>query len=171
MALLEVRGVARRFGSLVALNDVDLDVEAGELFGIAGPNGAGKSVLFSVISGSYRPSSGSVRFDGAEIGGLRSHEVCRRGLARTFQTPVTFHSLTVRENVAVGRRFGARRRDAVDDVISFLDLADVADRPATNLDLFTMKKVVLAATLATLLEGVAWHRLRPRPVPRPSMAW
>lgn len=149
MSLLEVRDVARRFGNLVALNGVSFGVEDGELFGIAGPNGAGKSVLFGVISGSYRPSSGSVIFDGHDIVGLGPHEVCHRGLVRTFQTPITFHSLTVRQNLTVGRAFGAGRRQGVEDVVEFLDLGAVAERPATNLDLFTTKKVVLGAALAT----------------------
>lgn len=149
MPLLEVQDVTRRFGSLVALNRVSFPVEEGELFGIAGPNGAGKSVLFGVISGAYRPTSGAVVFDGQDIVGLGPHQVCHRGLVRTFQTPVTFHSLTVRENVAIGRAFGAGRGGGVDDVIGFLDLTDVAERPATNLDLFTTKKVVLGAALAT----------------------
>ncbi|HZB79135.1 MAG TPA: ABC transporter ATP-binding protein [Actinomycetota bacterium] len=149
MPLLEVRDVTRRFGSLVALNGVSFGVDEGKLFGIAGPNGAGKSVLFGVISGAYRPSSGSVVFDGHDIVGLGPHEACHRGLVRTFQTPTTFHSLTVRQNLAVGRAFGAGRRQDVEDVVELLDLGDVADRPATNLDLFTTKKVVLGAALAT----------------------
>jgi branched-chain amino acid transport system ATP-binding protein len=149
LPLLDVREVTRRFGSLVALNGVTFGVDEGELFGIAGPNGAGKSVLFGVISGSYRPSSGSVIFDGNDIVGLGPHEACHRGLVRTFQTPITFHSLTVRENLTVGRAFGAGRRREVEDVVEFLDLGDVADRPATNLDLLTTKKVVLGAALAT----------------------
>jgi branched-chain amino acid transport system ATP-binding protein len=149
MPLLEVRDVTRRFGSLVALNGVSFGVEEGELFGIAGPNGAGKSVLFGVISGTYRPSSGSVVFDGHDIVGLGPHEACHRGLVRTFQTPTTFHSLTVRQNLAVGRAFGGGRRQDVEDVVELLDLGNVADRPAINLDLFTTKKVVLGAALAT----------------------
>ena len=149
MPLLEVRDVTRRFGSLVALNGVSFGVDEGKLFGIAGPNGAGKSVLFGVISGAYRPSSGSVVFDGHDIVGLGPHEACHRGLVRTFQTPTTFHSLTVRQNLAVGRAFGAGRRQDVEDVVELLELGDVADRPATNLDLFTTKKVVLGAALAT----------------------
>jgi branched-chain amino acid transport system ATP-binding protein len=149
MAIVEVDGVTKHFGSLAALNDVSFQVEEGELFGIAGPNGAGKSVLFNVISGFYRPTSGSVLFEGRSVVGLGPHAICHRGLTRTFQAPATFHSLSVRENVLAGGLFGARRIDRVPDVLRFLDLDGVADAKATNLDLYTMKKVVLGAALAT----------------------
>jgi branched-chain amino acid transport system ATP-binding protein len=149
MAVVEIEGVSKHFGSLAALNDVSFQVEEGELFGIAGPNGAGKSVLFSVISGFYRPTSGSVLFDGRSIVGLGPHEICHRGLTRTFQIPATFHSLSVRENVLAGGLFGARRADRVPEILRFLDLDGVANAKATNLDLHTTKKVVLGAALAT----------------------
>jgi branched-chain amino acid transport system ATP-binding protein len=149
MAVVEVEGVTKLFGSLAALNDVSFQVEEDELFGIAGPNGAGKSVLFSVISGFYRPTSGRVAFEGQDIVGLGPHQICHLGLTRTFQTPATFHSISVRENVLVGRLFGARRADRVPEILRFLDLEGVADAKATNLDLYTTKKVVLAAALAT----------------------
>lgn len=149
MGILEVEGVSKHFGSLVALSDVGFEVQEGELFGIAGPNGAGKSVLFNVISGFYRPSAGGVLFEGRSIVGLSPHQICHLGLVRTFQTPATFHSLTVRENVLVGGLFGAGQRDRVQEILEFLELEGVAAAPATNLDLFTTKKVVLGATLAT----------------------
>lgn len=149
MGVLTVEGVSKHFGSLVALNDVAFGVEEGELFGIVGPNGAGKSVLFNVISGFYRPSSGRVVFDGRDVVGLGPHQICHLGLARTFQTPTTFHSLTVRENVLVGAAFGGGDGHRVPEILEFLDLGEAAGAKATNLDLYTTKKVVLGAALAT----------------------
>jgi branched-chain amino acid transport system ATP-binding protein len=148
MSVLEVTGLAKRFGSLEALRGVDFSVNEGEIFGIAGPNGAGKSVLFACIAGFYRPSAGSVRLAGEDIVGLGPHQICHRGLVRTFQTPVLFHSLTIRDNVRIGARFGGGD-GRVDEILRFLDLTPIADRRAANLDLFTTKRVVLAAALAT----------------------
>ncbi len=149
MGVLEVAGLAKRFGSLEALRGVSFGVEEGEILGIAGPNGAGKSVLFACIAGFHRPTAGSVRLAGEEIVGLGPHQICHRGLVRTFQTPVLFHSLTIRDNVRIGARFGGAGRDRADEVLRFLGLERVADRRAANLDLFTTKCVVLAAALAT----------------------
>jgi branched-chain amino acid transport system ATP-binding protein len=150
MSLLEVDGVTKRFGSLVAVNDVSFEVREGEVFGIAGPNGAGKSVLFSTIAGFYRPTSGRVRFAGRDIVGLASHQVCHLGMTRTFQTPTMFHSMTVEENVRIGGLFGrSGHGDIVPEVLDFLELGPVAGRRAMNLDLFTTKKIVLGAALAT----------------------
>ena len=149
-AILQVRSITRRFGSLVAVDDVSFDVPEGSIFGIAGPNGAGKSVLFATISGFYRPTSGAVRFGGRDIVGMGPNEVCQLGLTRTFQTPTLFHSLSVRDNIRIGALYGRAHREAgVPKVIDFLELGGVADGLATNLDLFTTKKVVLGAALAT----------------------
>ena len=147
--ILQTHRVSKSFGKIVALSDVDLQVEKGEIFGIAGPNGAGKSTLFNVISGLYPPSSGRVFFDGHEITRLKPHQVCRRGIARTFQIPKTFPTLTVYDNIRVATTFGARRRVHIDEVIDFLNLRDYADTIANNLDLYTTKMVMLAAALAT----------------------
>jgi branched-chain amino acid transport system ATP-binding protein len=149
MALLEVRALSKRFGSLEALRGLDFQVQEGELYGIAGPNGAGKSVLFNVISGFYSPSSGEVVFDKHNLVGLHPHQICARGLVRTFQTATTFHSMSVQDNVRVGAVFGAGNEDRVEELLRFLDLTERAETPAVNLDLFTLKKVVLGAALAT----------------------
>jgi branched-chain amino acid transport system ATP-binding protein len=149
-AILQVRSVTRRFGNLVAVNDVSFDVPEGSIFGIAGPNGAGKSVLFACIAGFYHPTSGSITLGGRDIVGLKPHQVCHLGLTRTFQTPTLFHSLSVRDNIRIGALFGRAGSEAgVERVIDFLELGSVADGKATNLDLFTTKKVVLASALAT----------------------
>jgi branched-chain amino acid transport system ATP-binding protein len=149
MPILEVRGISKRFGSLEALREVSFDVPEGMIYGIAGPNGAGKSVLFNVISGVYRPSSGEVRFEGEDVVGKPPHVACHRGLCRTFQTASTFHSMSVEDNVRVGGVFGAGTEDRVGSILEFLGLAAIAKTPAVNLELFTLKKVVLGAALAT----------------------
>jgi len=104
--ILETKSVSKVFGKLQALQDVDLQVEKGEVFGIAGPNGAGKSTLFNVIAGVYPPSAGRIVFGGHDITRLSPHKVCRLGLARTFQIPQTFKTLSVHDNVRVGATFG-----------------------------------------------------------------
>jgi branched-chain amino acid transport system ATP-binding protein len=97
--LLEVRGLTRRFGGLLAVSDVSFAVEKGEIFGIIGPNGAGKTTLFNVIAGHYRPTAGTVVFGGHDISGHASDEIGRRGVARTFQAVHLFKQETVAENL------------------------------------------------------------------------
>jgi branched-chain amino acid transport system ATP-binding protein len=101
MALLELSGVTMRFGGLVAVNDLTLAIEPGQLYGLIGPNGAGKTTVFNVVTGVYKPTSGSIRFDGEEIAGQRSGRITRRGIARTFQNIRLFGDMTVLENVKV----------------------------------------------------------------------
>lgn len=102
MALLEVSGLTRRFGGLVAVNDVSLSVDAGEIRGLIGPNGAGKTTLFNVISGVLRPNRGRVVFDGHDITGVAMHRLVRRGMVRTFQHSQLFPAFTVFKNVLAG---------------------------------------------------------------------
>ena len=101
MALLELSGVTMKFGGLVAVNDLDLVVDAGRLYGLIGPNGAGKTTVFNVITGVYRPTSGVIRFDGVAIAGQRTGRITRRGIARTFQNIRLFGDMTVLDNVKV----------------------------------------------------------------------
>ena len=101
-ALLEVNDATMRFGGLVALNTVSFSIGRGEVLAVIGPNGAGKSTLFNVVTGVYRPTSGKVRFDGADITGHPSHEVVARGIGRTFQTSRLFSDLSVLDNVIIG---------------------------------------------------------------------
>ena len=108
MALLELSGVTMRFGGLVAVNDLDLVVDAGRLYGLIGPNGAGKTTVFNVITGVYTPTSGAIRFDGAAIAGQRTGRITRRGIARTFQNIRLFGDMTVLDNVKVA--FHCRQR-------------------------------------------------------------
>ena len=92
--ILEGQHITKRFGQLAAVDDLSFRVEEGEIFGIAGPNGAGKTTLFNVLSGVYS-GSGDVIFDERQINGLRPYQICRRGLARTFQITTVFSTLTV----------------------------------------------------------------------------
>ena len=101
MALLELAGVTMRFGGLVAVNDLDLALEPGNLYGLIGPNGAGKTTVFNVITGVYTPTSGAIRFDGVGIEGERTGRITRRGVARTFQNIRLFGDMTVLDNVKV----------------------------------------------------------------------
>ena len=101
MALLELSGVTMKFGGLVAVNDLDLVVDAGRLYGLIGPNGAGKTTVFNVITGIYAPTSGAIRLDGAAIAGQRTGRITRRGIARTFQNIRLFSDMTVLDNVKV----------------------------------------------------------------------
>ena len=98
MALLELDGLTRRFGGLVAVDDVTMRVEAGEVRAVIGPNGAGKSTLFHLITGVLKPTAGEVRFDGERLTGLPAHLICQRGISRTFQLTALFPEMTAREN-------------------------------------------------------------------------
>ena len=102
MALLEVKNITRRFGGIVALDDVSFDVGEGEIVGLIGPNGAGKTTAFNVITRLYRPDTGELNFEGESLLSTPPHGVIRRGIARTFQNLELFKTMTVRENVHVG---------------------------------------------------------------------
>ena len=102
MALLSIRNVTRRFGGIVAIDDVSLDVEAGQIVGLIGPNGAGKTTLFNVITRLYRPDTGELELDGKSLLRTPPHRIVRRGIARTFQNVELFRTMTVLDNVLVG---------------------------------------------------------------------
>lgn len=102
MTLLECHHLRKTFGGLVAVNDVDLSLDAGEILGVLGPNGAGKSTLLNIVAGSIRPTSGTVLIDGADCTGLPPHRVAQRGVRRTFQVAAVYPRLTVMENLLVG---------------------------------------------------------------------
>jgi branched-chain amino acid transport system permease protein len=110
-AILQLDRVSRSFGGLKAVDDVTLSVPEGVIYGVIGPNGAGKTTLFNVVNGFLMPDSGSVRFAGAEIGGLKPHEVCARGVGRTFQVVRSFPRMTVLENVVIGAFVGSKTDD------------------------------------------------------------
>jgi branched-chain amino acid transport system ATP-binding protein len=147
MPLLQLKNVTSRFGGVVALDDVSLDVEQGEIAGLIGPNGAGKTTAFNVITRLYRPESGEVTFDGESILGTPPHGVVRRGIARTFQNVELFPTMTVLENVLVGAHTRRRARGRVRDVLEYVELDDLAERPAAGLPFGTQKRIELARAL------------------------
>ena len=153
-ALLELKGVTRRFGGLAAVSGVDLAVERGEVIGLIGPNGAGKTTLINVITGVHPATSGTVRFDGEDITALKPFQAARRGIARTFQIVQPFPEMTVAENVAAAAVFaGAVRYGSLADAealehLRFVGLADMAGRRAASLTLAMRKRLEFAKGLA-----------------------
>jgi len=162
-SLLKVKHVTKRFGGLVALNDVTLDVKEGEIVGIIGPNGAGKTTLFNVITGFYHPDSGQIIFDGVDITKYRPDQICALGLTRTFQLVKPFKDLSVFENVLIGamlRRSKSAAVEKAESIIKDLNLQSVRDVPVKNLPIAERKIVEAARALATepkmlLLDEVA----------------
>jgi branched-chain amino acid transport system ATP-binding protein len=152
-AVLKVEGVTKRFRGLLAVDKVNLTVESGEIFAVIGPNGAGKTTLFNMIAGYFPSDEGTIVFDGARIDGLRSDEICRRGVGRTFQIVKPFLGLTVEENVAVGALL--RRHDMASataharEVLRQLDLYDKRNQQASSLTLPDRKRLEVARALAT----------------------
>jgi branched-chain amino acid transport system ATP-binding protein len=151
--LLQLRNVTRRFGGVVALDDVSLDVRQGEIAGLIGPNGAGKTTAFNVITRLYRPDSGDVVFDGESLLHTPPHKVVRRGIARTFQNVELFLSMSVLDNVLVGAHtrtgpFSERRaRRAAHEALEYVGLEEFADGSAAGLPYGTLKRIELARAL------------------------
>ncbi len=106
--MLEVAGLVKRFGGFTAVNNVSFKVDQGEILGLIGPNGSGKSTIFNMLSGTFPPTSGSIRFQGREIGGTPPHAIINAGIGRTFQIPRPFKRLSMFENVALAGYYGQR---------------------------------------------------------------
>ena len=151
--LLDVRGVSRRFGGLLAGSGVSMSVRDGSITALIGPNGAGKTTLFSVISGFLKPREGEVFYDGADVTGAPSHKLARRGIGRTFQIVQPFAGLTVRDNIRVGAYLRHAGRDAAmaaaDAVAREVGLESLLDAPADTLTVAGRKRLELAKALAT----------------------
>src|ERR1700722_6226927 len=151
--LLRVDGVSKRFGGLLAVDNVSLDVQAGRITALIGPNGAGKTTLFAMISGFLRPGSGRILHRGEDITGVPPYWLARRGIARTFQIVRPFAGLNVHENIAVGahlsRRSRAAARDAAAQVARLVGLGDLLNKPAASLTVAGRKRLELARALAT----------------------
>jgi branched-chain amino acid transport system ATP-binding protein len=146
--LLSVEQVTRRFGGVVALDEVTFDVAPGEIVGLIGPNGAGKTTAFNVITRLYRPDAGSVVFDGEDLLRTRPHRVIGRGIARTFQNVALWPTLTVLDNV----RIGAQTRkgpQTPEDLLVYVGLSGLGHRPAAGLPFGTLKRIELARALAS----------------------
>lgn len=167
-ALLSVETVSKRFGGLLALERVSLNIRRGEIYGLIGPNGAGKTTLFNVITGLYAPDEGYVAIDGRILTGLKPHEVVARGAARTFQNIRLFANMTAIENVMVGRHartrtgvIGAILRDAASrreevairdrarELLAYVGIGSHTDRLAKQLSYGDQRRVEIARALAT----------------------
>lgn len=153
MALLEIRNLTKRFGGLLAVNDVSFDVEEGQIVGLIGPNGAGKTTVFNLISAVYKPTSGTITFDGLNLVGMNPHDIAAAGIGRTFQVVKPFAELTVLENVMVGAFLRTNNpgqaREKAAEVLQFVGLAHKADEPARSLTLPDRKRLEVARALAT----------------------
>lgn len=167
-ALLEVKGLTKKFGGLTAVNDVSFGVVAGEILSVIGPNGAGKSTLFKLIASFLKPTSGEVLFNGERISNLAPHIAARKGVVRTFQETTIFRSMTVRDNVIIAHHLRSKatlpgfflnskqaRADEVefarsaDEILNFLGLDGIADETAKNLPHGHLRALGIAIGLAT----------------------
>jgi branched-chain amino acid transport system ATP-binding protein len=151
--MLEVRTLSRSFGGLRAVDAVSLDVPAGGITALIGPNGAGKTTFFAMLAGFVRPQSGTVRFEGRDITGMRPDRIAALGLVRTFQITQPFAGLTVAENIRVGAFLREAKPDAAmrlgREVGTRLGLGPMLDRPAASLTVAGRKRLELARALAT----------------------
>jgi branched-chain amino acid transport system ATP-binding protein len=156
MRILEGEGVTKNFGGLTAILNVDFHVEQGEIVGLIGPNGAGKTTLFNLISAALVPKPGVIRFKGEKISGLKPHQICRAGIARTFQSVKVFGNMAVLGNVLLGSLFGRSTgmssvdatREAMES-LEFVGLSAVRAIPAKDITLANQKRLEVARALAT----------------------
>jgi branched-chain amino acid transport system ATP-binding protein len=156
MRILEGQGVTKYFGGLAAVSNVDFHIDQGEIVGLIGPNGAGKTTLFNLISGTFPLSSGEIRFKGQKLSGLKPHQICRTGIARTFQETKVFSNMSVLQNVMVGAFFGslthvsgaAAAREA-SQALEFVELSAMSTDPINDLTLVNQKRVEVARALTT----------------------
>ena len=152
-ALLETRNITQRFSGLTANSDVSISVGRGEIVGLIGPNGAGKSTLFNLIAGAFKPTEGTIMFDGQDVTALPAAERCQRGIGRTFQVVMSFETMTVIENVIVGALVRttvmreARRK--AHQVLEFCGLDMRAGVPASDLVPSEKRRLEVARALAT----------------------
>jgi branched-chain amino acid transport system ATP-binding protein len=154
VVLLDCRGVTKRFGAVVAVQDFSLALRAGEVLGLIGPNGSGKTTLFNILTGVFPPERGEIFFRRKSILGLPAHAICRMGMAKTSQIMQPFSDLTVRENVLVAALFGgnlsmAKALQRADEILQFVGLQDLRDDPAGRIAVPFRRRLELGRTLAT----------------------
>ena len=167
MSLLRVQDLTKRFGGLIAVNDVSFDVQEGEILSVIGPNGAGKSTLFKLIASFLQPTAGQVLFNGEQISGRKPHAVARKGVVRTFQETTVFKAMTALDNVVVAHhlrlhasvpgvyfatptaRADERRfRDSAAEILDYLGLGHVKDEKARNLPHGYLRALGIALAMA-----------------------
>lgn len=156
MMMLKGEGVSKNFGGLMAVSNANFHVNQGEIAGLIGPNGAGKTTLFNLISGAVRPASGKIIFKDENITGLKPHRICRRGIARTFQSAKLFNGMTVFENVRLALMFGKSRvysekevRNQVLQLLANVNLLAERSKLVKDLPVGSQKRVEIARALAT----------------------
>jgi branched-chain amino acid transport system ATP-binding protein len=153
MSLLRVNKVSRFFGGLAAVKDVSFEISKGDIVGLIGPNGAGKTTLFNVVNGFYAPSRGEVLFKGERISGLKPHQICRRGMARTFQVVKPLQRMSVLDNVIASAFLRARDRNHAEEIavetLQFTGLAADSNVISKGLPLGKRKRLEIARALAT----------------------
>jgi branched-chain amino acid transport system ATP-binding protein len=154
--MLQVNGLTKRFGGFTAVDGISFELARGEILGLIGPNGSGKSTTFNLIAGTFPPTSGSVKLDGREIGGLPPNRICRMGVARTFQIPRPFRKLSILENATVAAYFGSSEKltsgQAREHAREALELIGLPSDPAARVDglgAAGLKKLEMARALAT----------------------
>ena len=156
--LLRISALTKRFGGFIALDNVSVDIPPGQRFGLIGPNGSGKTTLINCISGAFRTEPGTVTFRDEDITRLAPHIRTRRGIARSFQIPRPFRSMTVAENLMVGLDFAAdtsvivseaQRREAMMSILTRMGLASKANVSANQLSQVELRKMELARAMAT----------------------
>lgn len=162
--ILTTEGVEKRFGGLIAVNNVSLNVNEGEIFGIIGPNGAGKTTFLNCISGFYAPEKGKVIFKGQNVVGLSPHQICHKGMARTFQIVRSFPKMSALDNVKVAAVFGGSKHKnpekRAEELMDFVGFPVAKNILTENLNTMQLKRLELARALATdcqllLLDEVA----------------
>lgn len=165
--LLEIKGLSISFGGLAAVSDLDLEIRENEIFSIIGPNGAGKTTIFNMVSGFYKPDSGSIRFEGRDITRLKPHRIAALGVGRTFQNLELFSRMTVLENLLIAKHLFVRTnfwseilntkkaqaeekriREQALAILEFLDLGRTADTPISDFPYPVEKRIELARALA-----------------------
>ncbi len=153
--MLVVEGLVKRFGGFTAVSNVSFKVDQGEILGLIGPNGSGKSTIFNMLSGTFAPTAGSIRFEGHELSGLAPHKIINRGVGRTFQIPRPFRRLSIFENVALAGYYGQNRHseskahESAARALSIVGLPADRKAPVDGLGAAGLKKLELAKALAT----------------------
>jgi branched-chain amino acid transport system ATP-binding protein len=153
--MLVVDGLVKRFGGFTAVSNVSFKVDQGEILGLIGPNGSGKSTIFNMLSGTFPPTAGSIRFEGVELSGLAPHKIINRGIGRTFQIPRPFRRLTIFENVALAGYYGqdrhseAKARESAERALAIVGLPNDRSALVDGLGAAGLKKLELAKALAT----------------------
>ncbi len=151
--ILEAKNVFRYFGSYAAVNDLSFQLKEHEILGVAGPNGSGKTTLMNVITQVIPPSKGEIYFENKPIHNLKPYQICHNGIARTFQQPMIFETLSVLDNVMIGAKFGDKKerlkKADIDHIMDFIGISDKKDKRAGSLSVNDRKKLMIAVALAT----------------------